>query len=215
VGSTGAGKTTLVSLLTRLYEPAAGRITIGGVDIATLPRAELRRALAVVEQDVFLFSGTVEENIRLWEPGIPEARLAEAIRASHADHLIRRLPEGRRSPVAERGASFSTGERQLLAFARALAFDPAILILDEATSSVDTRTEVLIQKAMAALMKGRTSFVIAHRLSTIREAETILVMNHGRIIETGNHRELLARGRFYAELYNSQFTGANLEAEAS
>jgi ATP-binding cassette subfamily B protein len=207
VGATGSGKTTMASLLTRFYDPTGGRITIGGTDITTVPRRELRRAMAVVEQDVFLFSGMVEENIRLWAPGIAPERLARAIDASHADHLIRRLPDGLRSPVAERGASFSTGERQLIAFARALAFDPEILILDEATASIDSETEALIQDALRVLLENRTAIVIAHRLSTVRRADRILVLHHGRIAEHGRHDELLAAGGIYARLYRLQLQG--------
>lgn len=204
VGSTGSGKTTLVSLLSRFYEPTKGRITLDGVDIASIPRPVLRRHLAVVQQDVFLFSGTVEENIRLWEK-VPPERLEQAIALSHADHLLRRLPGGLKHPVSERGGAFSTGERQLVAFARALAFDPKILILDEATAAIDSETEALIQDALRSLLTDRTAIVIAHRLSTIRNADQILVIHHGQVAERGRHDELLAKGGIYARLYRLQF----------
>ncbi|MCK4413405.1 MAG: ABC transporter ATP-binding protein [Candidatus Eisenbacteria sp.] len=207
VGATGSGKTTMISLLARFYDPTAGVISIGGIDTRKVPRAVLRRRMAIVEQDVFLFAGTIADNMRLWEPGISKERLAEAVATSHADVLIRRLPRGWEHPVMERGGSFSTGERQLLAFARALAFDPEILILDEATASVDTETEALIQDALRNLLRERTSIVIAHRLSTIRRADQILVVHHGRILERGTHAELLAQGGLYARLYRLQFRG--------
>ena len=205
VGATGSGKTTLVNLLLRFYEPTAGCITVGGVDIRSIPRSRLRSRMAVVEQEVFLFAGTIEENILLGEAPPPGERLAEALAASHADQLIRRLPHGLKHPVTERGASFSGGERQLLAFARALAFDPEILILDEATASIDSETEHLIQDALRVLLSGRTSIVIAHRLSTIQRADQILVMHHGRIHERGTHAELLERRGIYARLHQLQF----------
>jgi ATP-binding cassette subfamily B multidrug efflux pump len=205
VGATGSGKTTLVNLLLRFYEPTAGCITVGGVDIRSIPRSRLRSRMAVVEQEVFLFAGTIEENILLGEAPPPGDRLAEALAASHADQLIRRLPHGLKHPVTERGASFSGGERQLLAFARALAFDPEILILDEATASIDSETEHLIQDALRTLLSGRTSIVIAHRLSTIQRADQILVMHHGRIHERGTHAELLERKGIYARLHQLQF----------
>lgn len=204
VGSTGSGKTTLMALLSRFYPPTTGRITLGGVDIADIPRRVLRRHLAVVQQDVFLFSGTVEENIRLWEE-IPEERLQRAVELSHADHLISRLSQGLKHTVTERGGTFSTGERQLVAFARALAFDPDILILDEATAAIDSETEALIQDALRRLLTGRTAIVIAHRLSTIRHADQILVLHHGRVCERGRHEELLKAGGIYARLYRLQF----------
>jgi ABC-type multidrug transport system fused ATPase/permease subunit len=163
--------------------------------------------MAVVQQDVFLFSGTLAENIRLWEESITDEQVASAARASRADRLLRRLPQGLYSPVAERGAGFSTGERQLIAFARALAFDPQILILDEATASIDSETEMLLQAALRELLAGRTSIVIAHRLSTVRRAEQILVAHQGRIAERGTHEELLARGGLYSRLYCLQFEG--------
>jgi ATP-binding cassette, subfamily B, multidrug efflux pump len=207
VGPTGAGKTTLVNLLMRFYEIQGGRITVDGTDIRTVKRGNLRCNFGMVLQDTWLFGGTIRDNIAYGRTNVTDEEVRQAAVAAHADHFIRTLPEGYATVLNEEASNISQGQRQLLTIARAILIDPAILILDEATSSVDTRTEVLIQKAMASLMKGRTSFVIAHRLSTIRDAENILVMDHGRIVETGNHRELLARGGFYAELYNAQFTG--------
>ncbi|MCX7921601.1 MAG: ABC transporter ATP-binding protein/permease [Clostridia bacterium] len=214
VGPTGAGKTTLVNLLMRFYEIGGGKITIDGVDIRDIKRGDLRSMFGMVLQDTWLFNGTIRDNIAYGREGATEEEIIRAAKAAHADHFIRTLPDGYNTILNEEATNISQGQKQLLTIARAILADPTILILDEATSSVDTRTEVLIQKAMANLMKDRTSFVIAHRLSTIRDAELILVMNHGSIIEMGNHKELLAKGGFYADLYNSQFTGANLESSA-
>jgi len=213
VGPTGAGKTTLVNLLMRFYETQEGRITIDGVDIRDVRRGNLRCTFGMVLQDTWLFNGTIRDNIAYGREGVTDEEVQQAAIAAHADHFIRTLPDGYKTLLNEDASNISQGQKQLLTIARAILIDPAILILDEATSSVDTRTEVLIQRAMARLMQGRTSFVIAHRLSTIRDAKLILVMNQGKIIENGTHRELLDKGGFYAELYNSQFTGANIEAE--
>jgi len=213
VGPTGAGKTTLVNLLMRFYEIQGGRITVDGVDIREVKRGNLRCTFGMVLQDTWLFNGTIRDNIAYGRSTVTEEEVHQAAVAAHADHFIRTLPDGYQTVLTEDASNISQGQRQLLTIARAILIDPAILILDEATSSVDTRTEMLIQKAMAQLMKGRTSFVIAHRLSTIRDAKLILVMNQGKIIETGTHRELLAKGGFYADLYNSQFTGADIEVE--
>ena len=214
VGPTGAGKTTLVNLLMRFYEIDAGEITVDSVDIRDLKRGDLRNIFGMVLQDTWLFNGTIRDNIAYGREGASEEEIIRAAKAAHADHFIRTLPEGYRTILNEEASNISQGQKQLLTIARAILADPAILILDEATSNVDTRTEVLIQKAMTALMKGRTSFVIAHRLSTIRDADLILVMNNGSIIEKGSHNELLDKGGFYAELYNSQFTSSNSENEA-
>ncbi len=214
VGPTGAGKTTLVNLLMRFYDVSGGRIAVDGVDIRELKRGALRRMFGMVLQDTWLFNGTIRDNIAYGREGAGEEDVIRAAKAAHADHFIRTLPDGYDTVLNEEASNISQGQKQLLTIARAILADPAILILDEATSSVDSRTEVLIQRAMATLMQGRTSFVIAHRLSTIRDAETILVMNHGSIVEQGSHAELLAKGGFYADLYNSQFTGAGL-SEAS
>ncbi|MEO8285155.1 MAG: ABC transporter ATP-binding protein [Chloroflexota bacterium] len=210
VGPTGAGKTTLVNLLMRFYELNSGRITIDGVDTTDMKRSDLRNIFGMVLQDTWLFNGTIRDNIAYGRPEATADELVEAAKMAHADHFIRTLPDGYDTVLNEEASNISQGQKQLLAIARAVLANPAILILDEATSSVDTRTEVLIQHAMEDLMKGRTSFVIAHRLSTIRNASLILVMNNGSVIEKGTHNELLAAGGFYADLYNSQFTGAGL-----
>jgi ATP-binding cassette subfamily B protein len=213
VGPTGAGKTTLVNLLMRFYEINGGKILIDGIDITELKRSNLRRMFGMVLQDTWLFNGTIRDNIAYGRDGATEQEIVEAAKAAHADHFIRTLPEGYNTILNEEASNISQGQKQLLTIARAILADPTILILDEATSSVDTRTEVFIQKAMHTLMQGRTSFVIAHRLSTIRDADLILVMNHGDIIEQGTHEGLLEKGGFYADLYNSQFTagGASID----
>jgi ATP-binding cassette subfamily B protein len=213
VGPTGAGKTTLVNLIMRFYELDGGRITLDGCDVSTMRRDELRRNIGMVLQDTWLFEGTIRENIAFGRPDATEDEIVAAAVATHVDWFVRSLPDGYDTRIDDEGGNVSAGEKQLLTIARAFLADPAILILDEATSSVDTRTEVLIQQAMAALRTNRTSFVIAHRLSTIRDADTILVMEHGDIVEQGNHHELLARHGAYATLYNAQFAGAAAEVE--
>ena len=207
VGPTGAGKTTLVNLLMRFYEVNGGKILVDGVDITKIKRADLRKMFGMVLQDTWLFHGTMRDNIAYGRENTTEEEIVRAADAAYADHFIRTLPEGYNMVLNEEATNISQGQKQLLTIARAFLADPEILILDEATSSVDTRTELLIQKAMANIMKGRTSFVIAHRLSTIRDADLILVMNHGTIIEKGTHNSLLAANGFYADLYNSQFKG--------
>lgn len=208
VGPTGAGKTTLVNLLLRFYDIQSGRITIDGVDIMRMKRQDLRSLFGMVLQDTWLFSGTIEENIRYGKLTATDEEVRAAARTAYADSFIRALPGGYHMQLGEDAQNISQGQRQLLTIARAVLSDPVILILDEATSSVDTRTELLIQQAMRRLMQNRTSFVIAHRLSTIRDAQMILVMDGGSIVETGTHEELLAKGGFYANLYNSQFAQA-------
>ncbi len=205
VGPTGAGKTTLVNLLMRFYELDSGRILVDGVDITRLRRAELRQMFGMVLQDTWLFNGTIRDNIAYGHEDATEAEIVQAARTAQADHFIRTLPDGYDTVLNQEASNLSQGQKQLLTIARAVLANPPILILDEATSSVDTRTEALIQAATLALMKGRTSFVIAHRLSTIRGADLILVMNHGAIVEQGTHETLLEAGGFYASLYNSQF----------
>lgn len=205
VGPTGAGKTTLVNLLLRFYELDGGRITIDGVDLTQMTRGDLRNQFGMVLQDTWLFKGTIQENIGYGWSGAKQEQIVEAAKAAHADHFIRSLPHGYETELNEEASNISQGQKQLLTIARALLADPPILILDEATSSVDTRTEALIQKAMKVLMEGRTSFVIAHRLSTIRNADLILVMNHGQVVEQGTHETLMAQGGFYQDLYLSQF----------
>jgi ATP-binding cassette subfamily B multidrug efflux pump len=207
VGPTGAGKTTLVNLLMRFYDVDSGAIRVDGVDIRELKRGPLRRIFGMVLQDTWLFSGTIRENIAYGRENASYEAIVKAAQAAQADHFIRTLPENYDTLINEAASSLSEGQKQLLTIARAFLADPAILILDEATSSVDTRTEVLIQRAMGELMRGRTTFVIAHRLSTIRNADVILMMEHGRIVEKGSHQELLAVKGRYAELYQSQFAG--------
>jgi ATP-binding cassette subfamily B protein len=209
VGPTGAGKTTLVNLLMHFYDLNSGNITIDGVDISHLKRGSLRSMFGMVLQDTWLFKGTIRENIAYGRKNATEEEIIVAAKTAHADHFIRTLPNGYDTILNEEASNISGGQKQLLTIARAIIADPAILILDEATSSVDTRTEIHIQKAMDSLMKGRTSFVIAHRLSTIKDADLILVMSNGDIIEMGNHEQLLKMNGFYAELYNSQFIGNN------
>jgi ABC-type multidrug transport system fused ATPase/permease subunit len=211
VGPTGAGKTTLVNLLMRFYEIDAGTISVDGVDTRDLRRDDLRRVFGMVLQDTWLFNGTIRENIAYGREHATESEICAAADAAHVDHFVRTLPDGYETVLGDEAANISAGERQLLTIARAFLADPDVLILDEATSSVDTRTEVLIQQAMARLMEGRTSFVIAHRLSTIRNADTIVVMNEGRIVEQGSHLELMARQGFYYDLYNSQFADTDAE----
>ena len=208
VGPTGAGKTTLVNLLMRFYDVKDGAIRIDGVDIRDVRRGSLRRSFGMVLQDTWLFSGTIRENIAYGRDGASQSDVVQAARAAQADHFIRTLPENYETLINEEASNLSQGQKQLLTIARAILADPAVLILDEATSSVDTRTEVLIQRGMAELMKGRTTFVIAHRLSTIRNADQILMMEHGRIVEQGTHHQLLASNGRYANLYRSQFEGA-------
>jgi ATP-binding cassette subfamily B protein len=207
VGPTGAGKTTLVNLLMRFYDVDGGAIRIDGVDIRQVARGRLRRMFGMVLQDTWLFSGTIRENIAYGREGADDAAIVHAAQMAQADHFIRTLPENYQTPINEEASNLSQGQKQLLTIARAFLADPAILILDEATSSVDTRTEILIQQAMAELMRGRTTFVIAHRLSTVRNADTILVMEGGRIVEHGRHQDLLAANGAYAALYHSQFAG--------
>ena len=205
VGATGAGKTTIINLLSRFYDVGGGRILVDGIDVREWDVKALRRSIGVVLQDVFLFSGTIEDNLRLGDEGIPRERIVAAARQVHADPFIERLPDGYRSEVRERGAGFSVGEKQLLSFARCLTFDPHILVLDEATSSVDTETELLIQDALRKLMAGRTSVVIAHRLSTIQDVDRIVVLHKGQVRETGTHQELLAQRGIYHRLYELQY----------
>lgn len=207
VGPTGAGKTTIINLLTRFYEIGSGQIAIDGVDIRDLRKDDLRRKLGLVLQDTYLFGATVMENIRYGRLDATDAEVVQAAERAEADHFIRQLPSGYETVLSERAGNLSQGQRQLLAIARTLLADPSILVLDEATSSVDTRTEARIQKALLRLMKGRTSFVIAHRLSTIRDADQVLVIDGGRIVERGKHEELLAQRGFYFQLYTSQFKG--------
>ena len=216
VGPTGAGKTTLVNLLLRFYDPQSGSITLDGVDTRELSRAELREQIGMVLQDTWLFEGTIGENIAFGADGATDEQVLAAAEAASVDHIVRALPEGYDTVIDDSGAGVSAGEKQLITIARAFLADRQILVLDEATSSVDTRTELLVQKAMVGLREGRTSFVIAHRLSTIRDADTILVMEHGDIVEQGGHDELIAARGAYYELYQSQFHGpAVAEAPAA
>lgn len=205
VGATGSGKTTILSLLLRFYEPQRGRITVDGVDVQDLPLAELRRQVGLVLQDVFLFSGSIEENVTLGDDAVPHERVEEAARLVGADRFIERLPERYDAPVGERGATLSLGQRQLLSFVRTLLYDPAVLVLDEATSSVDTETEEMVQRAVDVLMEGRTALVVAHRLSTVQHADQILVLHKGVVRERGDHQALLAAGGLYRRLYELQY----------
>ena len=205
VGPTGAGKTTMVKLLMRFYDVTEGEILVDGHNIKDFDRGELRKMFGMVLQDTWLFGGTVKDNIKYSKEEATDTEVIEAAKAAHVHHFIKTLPNGYNSLINEESTNISAGQKQLLTIARVILADPKILILDEATSSIDTRTEIQIQSAMDNLMKGRTSFIIAHRLSTIKNADLILVMNHGDIVEQGTHEELLAKNGFYADLYNSQF----------
>jgi ATP-binding cassette subfamily B protein len=213
VGPTGAGKTTIVNLLTRFYDIQGGAIRIDGHDIRTVTQESLRRQLGIVLQDTYLFAATVMDNIRYGRLDATDEECIAAAQLANADQFISRLPQGYATPLSERASNLSQGQRQLLAITRAVLADPRILVLDEATSSVDTRTEMHIQEALLRLMEGRTAFVIAHRLSTIRDADLVLVINDGRIIERGTHDELLAQRGFYYQLYMSQFREKSAEGQ--
>ena len=215
VGPTGAGKTTLVNLLMRFYELNDGAITLVGVDISKMRRDDLRSSMGMVLQDTWLFGGSIRDNIAYGRLDATEEEIIEAAKATHVDHFVRAMPDGYNTILDDEASNLSAGEKQLLTIARAFLAEPTILILDEATSSVETRTEVLIQHAMAALRSNRTSFVIAHRLSTIRDADIILVMENGSIVEQGNHEELLAAGGAYYNLYNAQFVAAAIDLDAN
>ncbi|MEM8560521.1 MAG: ABC transporter ATP-binding protein, partial [Bacteroidota bacterium] len=212
VGATGSGKTTILSLLLRFYEPQHGRITIDGVDVRELPLAELRQQVGLVLQDVFLFSGSIAQNVALGNPSVTHEQIAEAARLVGADAFVEKLPDGYDSPVGERGATLSLGQRQLLSFVRALLYDPAVLVLDEATSSVDTETEEMVQRAVDVLMKGRTALVVAHRLSTVQHASQILVLHKGEVRERGDHQALLAQDGLYRRLYELQYAEQEVAA---
>ena len=212
VGPTGAGKTTLIKLLMRFYDVNGGAILVDGHNVRDFNRGELRRMFGMVLQDTWLFNGSIRDNIRYGKLDATDEEIMEAAKAAHAHHFIQTLPAGYDMELNEEASNVSQGQKQLLTIARAILADPKILILDEATSSVDTRTEIQIQKAMDNLMKGRTSFIIAHRLSTIRDADRILVLKDGDIVEQGRHEELLAKGGFYADLYNSQFENGSSKA---
>jgi ATP-binding cassette subfamily B protein len=214
VGPTGAGKTTLVNLVMRFYELDAGRITLDGVDISRMHRDDLRSQIGMVLQDTWLFQGTIRDNIAYGRPDATEEEIIAASQATFVDRFVHSLPDGYDTVIDDEGSNVSAGEKQLITIARAFLADPALLILDEATSSVDTRTELLLQHAMAALRTDRTSFVIAHRLSTIRDADQILVMEEGRIVEQGSHAQLMEVSGAYAALYNAQFSGPDVEIEA-
>ncbi|ARW19320.1 ABC transporter B family member 23, mitochondrial [Pediococcus pentosaceus] len=210
VGPTGAGKTTIINLIERFYDVNSGTVYLDGKDTRNMERTELRSKIAMVLQDTWLFTGTIRENIKYGREGATDEELYNAAKAAHADSFIRQLPDGYDTILNEAASNISQGQRQLLTIARAFLADPEILILDEATSSVDTRTEVLIQKAMNNLLSNRTSFVVAHRLSTIRNAQNIVVVNNGQIVETGNHDILMSQNGFYADLYNSQFASGEV-----
>ena len=205
VGPTGAGKTTMVKLLMRFYDVNSGEIDVDGYNVKDFERGKLRKMFGMVLQDTWLFGGTVKDNIKYSKEDATDTQVVEAAKAAHVHHFIKTLPNGYNSMINEESTNISAGQKQLLTIARVILADPKILILDEATSSIDTRTEIQIQSAMDNLMKGRTSFIIAHRLSTIKNADLILVMNHGDIVEQGTHEELLEKNGFYADLYNSQF----------